>query len=206
MTGREAALLEAGIAALGLDVDADQRQRLLAYVALLAKWNRAYNLTSVRDSETMVTRHLLDALAILPHVNHESLLDVGTGAGIPGLVLAICRPRQTFTLLDSNGKKTRFVKQVVLELGLQRVEVVQQRAEQYRGAFPQVCCRAFAALPDMLAVTAHLLAPAGRLLAMKSHATEAEAVPAAWQREIIDLVVPGLDEARQLWVLTQQQD
>lgn len=200
----EAELLAQGVQALGLQVSQTQQRQLLALVALLAKWNRAYNLTAVRDTREMVKRHLLDSLAILPQIGTEPLLDVGTGAGIPGLILAVCRPEQSFTLLDSNGKKVRFVKQAALELGLGRVEVVQHRVEQYRGSFPQICCRAFAALPDILASCQHLLAPGGKLLAMKAQEKETEAVPAGWTRRVVELDVPLLNEQRQLWVMTQQ--
>lgn len=199
-------LLADGIAALGLEVSAQQQQQLLDYVALLVKWNRAYNLTAVRAPEEMVTRHLLDSLAILPHVQTGALLDVGTGAGIPGLILAICRPDQAFTLLDGNGKKTRFVTQAALELKLPNVTVVQQRVEQYLGSFPQVTCRAFAALPEVIALCQHLLAPGGRLLAMKAHLAAQEQLPPGWQQQDIPLQVPGLDEVRQLLVLTREGD
>ena len=203
---RQADLLAGGIEVLGLDVSAHQQQQLLAYVALLLKWNRAYNLTAMRDPAEMITRHLLDSLAVLPHVGAGALLDVGTGAGLPGLVLAICRPDQAFTLLDSNGKKTRFETQATLELGLPNVTVVQQRVEQYRSSFPQVCCRAFAALPDVLALCRHLLAPGGKLLAMKAHLAAQEQPPAGWRQASIALAVPSLDEVRQLLVLTREGD
>lgn len=202
----EANLLAAGIAQLGLDVSAHQQQQLLAYVALLEKWNRAYNLTAVRDPLEMVSRHLLDSLAILPHIKTGALLDVGTGAGIPGIILAICRPDQAFTLLDSNGKKTRFVTQAALELKLPNVTVVQERVEQYRSSFPQVTCRAFAALPELLALCQHLLAPGGQLLAMKAHLAAEEQPLMGWQQQCIALAVPGLDEVRQLLVLTREGD
>jgi 16S rRNA (guanine527-N7)-methyltransferase len=200
----QAQLLVEGIAALDIDVSAHQQEQLLAYVALLAKWNRAYNLTAVRAPEEMVIRHLLDSLAILPHVQAGELLDVGTGAGIPGIILAVCLPHQAFTLLDSNGKKTRFVKQAALELKLPNVTVVQQRVEQYRNRFPQVICRAFAALPALLASCDPVLAPKGRLLAMKTNRSTEEQLQSGWRQTTFDLTVPGLHEARQLWVLTRE--
>ncbi|AJD50083.1 methyltransferase GidB [Isoalcanivorax pacificus W11-5] len=197
-----------GIAALGLDIDDGQQQQLLAYVGLLDKWNKAFNLTAVRDPAEMVTRHLLDSLAVLPYLGTGHTLDVGTGAGLPGMVLAITRPAQTFTLLDSNGKKTRFVRQAALELGVTNVEVVQARVEQYRSesfqnGSPQVITRAFASLPDMLSLTGHLLADGGRLLAMKAAQADAETatVPAPWHAQCIALTVPGLNESRQLVML-----
>ncbi len=194
------ALLAAGIKQLGLDVSEHQQAQLLDYVALLAKWNRAYNLTAVRNEPDMVIRHLLDSLAVLPFVEDVPLLDIGTGAGIPGIIFAICRPEQAFTLLDSNGKKTRFVRQAALELALDNVQVVQQRVEQYGGSFPQLCCRAFASLPDILQLCGHLLAPNGRVLAMKATDEDAKPTP-GWQRQVHPLNVPYLQESRQLWVI-----
>jgi 16S rRNA (guanine527-N7)-methyltransferase len=178
---------------------------LLDYVGLLNKWNKAYNLTAVREPAEMVVRHLLDSLSVLPYVQATEIIDVGTGAGIPGIPLAIALPSLQVTLLDSNGKKTRFAKQAALELGLTNVEVVQARAEQYRNASPQVISRAFASLPDMLEVAGHLLAADGRMLAMKAALTDVEmaGVQAPWKAERITLTVPGLDERRQLIILTR---
>jgi 16S rRNA (guanine527-N7)-methyltransferase len=199
------ATLADGIRALGLTVSSAQQQQLLRYVGLLNKWNKAYNLTAVRDPAEMVVRHLLDSLSVLPHVQPTEIIDVGTGAGIPGIPLAIALPALRVTLLDSNGKKTRFAKQAALELGLANVEVVQARAEQYRNASPQVISRAFASLPDMLEVAGHLLAPAGRMLAMKAALTDLEmaGVQHPWHAQRFSLTVPGLDERRQLIVLTR---
>ncbi|MDF1822606.1 MAG: 16S rRNA (guanine(527)-N(7))-methyltransferase RsmG [Alcanivoracaceae bacterium] len=201
----ERALLVQGLAALGLDLAPSQQDALLAYVGLLHKWNSAYNLTAVRDPRDMVARHLLDSLAIIEHLDHGDCLDVGTGPGIPGIPLAIARPEQAFTLLDSNGKKVRFVRQAVLELGLANVEVVQSRVEKYRNAFPQVVSRAFASLEDMLVMAGHLVAPGGRLLAMKATVSDSEqaGITAPWQARPIHLSVPQLNEPRQLVVLTR---
>lgn len=199
----QAGLLADGIRQLGLNVSAAQQRSLLDYVALLVKWNQAYNLTAVRDPDDMVRRHLLDSLAILPHVGEGALLDVGTGAGIPGIILAICRPDQRFTLLDSNGKKARFVRQAVIELELNNVTVVQERVEKYRSSFSQVCCRAFAPLTDIISLCGGLLAPDGQLLAMKAH-DESQDLPAGWAQRTVELTVPGLDERRRLIVLTRQ--
>lgn len=198
-------MLADGAQALGIELSSAQQQQLLDYVGLLNKWNKAYNLTAVREPAEMVVRHLLDSLSVLPHVQATEIVDVGTGAGIPGIPLAIALPSLKVTLLDSNGKKTRFAKQAALELGLANVEVVQARAEQYRNASPQVISRAFASLPDMLDVAGHLLAPGGRMLAMKAALTDVEmaGVQAPWKAERIALTVPGLDERRQLIILTR---
>jgi 16S rRNA (guanine527-N7)-methyltransferase len=198
-------ILADGIAALGLDLSLLQQRQLLDYVGLLNKWNKAYNLTAVREPAEMVVRHLLDSLSVLPQVQATEIIDVGTGPGIPGIPLAIALPSLRVTLLDSNGKKTRFARQAALELGLTNVEVVQARAEQYRNASPQVISRAFASLPDMLEVAGHLLAPGGCMLAMKAALTDLEmaGVQAPWQAQRITLKVPGLDERRQLIILTR---
>lgn len=175
---------------------------------MLARWNHTYNLTAVRDPAEMVTRHLLDSLAVAPQVRGPRVLDVGTGPGLPGIPLAIVFPQLAFTLLDSNGKMIRFVTQAVGELGLKNVEVVQTRVENYRPAqkFDTLVSRAFANIADMLEHTRHLPAPHGRILAMKGRLSEEEraAIPAEFAVEILPLHVPGLDAERQLVVLTQR--
>jgi len=186
--------LREGMRRLGLSPDAQQEQRLLQFLALLAKWNRAYNLTAVRDPLEMVGRHLLDSLAVLPHLTGRRCLDMGTGPGLPGIPLAIMRPDTQFVLLDSNGKKIRFVRQAVLELGLDNVTAEQQRVEAYRSdpGFDTLTARAFADLPQMLELTAHLRGPGSRLLAMKSEKAEAElaALDPGVAARIIPLEVP----------------
>ena len=201
-------VLADGLTELGLSLDTRQQSLLLDYVALLHKWNRAFNLTAVRDPLQMVYRHLLDSAVILPWLSDADTLDVGTGPGLPGMVLAIARPEQQFTLLDSNGKTTRFVRQAVRELGLENVEVVQARVEQYRNASAQVVSRAFASLPDMLALVGHLLAPQGRILAMKGALTDLEmaGITAPWQAETEILHVPGVAEPRHLVVIGRQAE
>lgn len=159
--------LDDGMAALGLSVEGEVRDRLLAFVALLHKWNRAYNLTAVRDIETMVTRHLLDSLAIVPHIEGPKLLDVGSGAGLPGIVVAIARPDIALTSIDSNGKKIRFQRQAAFELGLGNVTPVHDRVEALEGvAFEQITSRAFAAPAEFVTLTRSLLADGGHWLAM----------------------------------------
>ncbi|MEW6647444.1 MAG: 16S rRNA (guanine(527)-N(7))-methyltransferase RsmG [Pseudomonadota bacterium] len=198
-----AATLAQGIATLGLPLDAAQQERLLAYLALLVKWNQAYNLTAIRHPLEMVTKHLLDSLAVQPYLYGTRVLDVGSGAGLPGIPLAIADPAREFTLLDSNGKKTRFLLQAKGELRLSNLSVVHSRLEQYRPGqlFDTVTARAFASLADMVAGTAHLLAPGGSLLAMKGEypQDELDALPPGFVvREIIALTVPGLEAQRHL--------
>ena len=200
---RQQALLTDGLAALGQALDPQQQARLLAYVALLYKWNKTYNLTAVRDSLEMVGKHLLDSLAVLPHLRGPRILDVGSGAGLPGIPLAIAAPQLELTLLDSNSKKTRFLVQAKGELGLFNLSVVHSRVEQYRPGrlFDTVTARAFASLADMLAGTAHLIAPGGCLLAMKGEypADEIAALPAGVEvSEVVALSVPGLQAQRHL--------
>lgn len=168
--------LVSGIEQLGLEIGRPQQQKLLAFLALLMKWNRAYNLTAIRDPGEMVSRQLLDSLSILPLVRGERVLDVGTGAGLPGIPLAICMPDVGFTLIDSNGKKTRFVQQAKIELGLDNLQVRQSRVERLDTAdgFDTITSRAFAALPKMVDLTRRLLTDGGILLAMKGSVPEQE--------------------------------
>ena len=154
---------------LNIPLPVDASRRLTNYLTLLERWNRAYNLTAVRDPAAMVVRHLLDSLSILPWLQGPNVLDVGSGAGLPGLPLAITRPDCAFCLLDSNGKRTRFLIQAVAELQLPNVSVVRSRVEDYQPAslFNSVVSRAFATVADMAANAGRLCAPDGRLLAMK---------------------------------------
>jgi 16S rRNA (guanine527-N7)-methyltransferase len=161
--------LAAGLAVMGIPALPEQRAMLLAFLALMQKWNRTYNLTAIRDPSTAVDLHLLDSLTVWPYLHGHRVLDVGTGAGLPGVPLALMSPERAFALLDSNAKKTRFVQQAVIELGLKNVDVVTARVEQYRpeSGFDTVLARAYAGLQDILADTAGLLAPHGKLLAQK---------------------------------------
>jgi 16S rRNA (guanine527-N7)-methyltransferase len=161
--------LAEGMMALGLPDLPEQRGRLLAFLNLMQKWNRAYNLTAIRDLPTAVDLHLLDSLTLWPHLHGETVLDVGTGAGLPGIPLAITAPEKSFTLLDSNAKKTRFVQQAIIELGLKNVDVITARVEQYRPIrrFDTILARAFASLDAIVAGTAGLLATHGKILAQK---------------------------------------
>lgn len=188
--------LDTGLAAMGTDIDAALdgagRDRLIAYLALLQRWNRAYNLTAVRDPLDMVPRHLLDSLAVLPWVTRGPVLDAGTGAGLPGIPLAVARPALSFVLLDGNGKKTRFVRQAVLELGLDNVEVVHSRLEAYRpkAKFVTITARAVASLSELFDSCAHLAAADARLLALKGRLPEQEIAA------LTETTVPGGAVAR----------
>jgi 16S rRNA (guanine527-N7)-methyltransferase len=168
--------LDAGLAAMGLSPTEAQREGLIAYVVLLARWNHAFNLTAVREPLEMVPRHLLDSLSLAPYLFGESVMDLGTGAGLPGIPLALFQPQRQFWLLDSNGKKTRFVRQAVMELGLANCEVVQARMESYRPGrkFATIVARALATLSELKALGEPLLARPGRLLLMKGRIPEAE--------------------------------
>ena len=186
-----------------ISVDAHQQVRLLEYLALLSRWNKTYNLTAVRDEAQMVTRHLLDSLAIAPHLSGQRFLDVGTGAGLPGVPLALLFPEREFHLLDSNGKKTRFLFQVKTALCLDNIVVHQARVEEFRVAepFETILSRAFASLQDMVHGCRHLLAPGGRILAMKGAypTQELAAVSQQCAKGVVHpLAVPGLGEQRHL--------
>jgi len=197
--------LHQGLQAMGVDLPPGSEDRLLAYLRLLEKWNRAYNLTAVREPTQMVGRHLLDSLAVLPYLRGARVLDVGTGAGLPGIPLALARPAQHFTLLDSNAKKTRFVTQAVHALGLSNVTVVHARAETFQPSerFDTVIARALASIPDMLAATRHLCATGGRWLAMKGVFPQEElaGIPMEYTAEVKPLRVPGLEAARHVVII-----
>ncbi|WP_439101160.1 16S rRNA (guanine(527)-N(7))-methyltransferase RsmG [Congregibacter sp.] len=193
--------LSLGLASLGLDLTEAQQQLLLQYLKLLSRWNQTYNLTAIRDEHVMVTKHLLDSLAVLPHLRGQRFIDVGTGAGLPGIPLAIALPDRHFSLLDSNGKKTRFLTHAKNELGLDNVEVHKFRVADFvpRQRYDAVLSRAFASLDDMIAGCQHLLLPSGEFLAMKGQRPDDEleridckSLPVS----ITDLEVPGLSEYR----------
>lgn len=197
-----------GLEALELAPGDAQVDALLAFRDLLEKWNRAYNLTSVRDPAEMVGRHLLDSLTIAPWVTASRVLDVGSGGGLPVVPLAILMPDRQFVGLDSNSKKTRFLTQCKLELGLRNLEVITARAEDYQPAepFAQISSRAFTAVANMVQWCGHLLAPSGEFLAMKGPdwAAEVDALPAGW---VLDaehpLQVPGFDGERHLLIISR---
>jgi 16S rRNA (guanine527-N7)-methyltransferase len=198
--------LTAGVAALGQTLPAGAETKLLAYLALLEKWNRVYNLTAVRDAERMVRHHLLDSLAAVPFFLGQSVLDVGSGGGLPGIPLAIARPEVQVTLIDSIAKKTAFLLQAKTELGLVNLNVVTSRVEDFRPeiGFDIITSRAFSDLREFVTLTRHLLKPGGRWLAMKGlYPNEEIAGLPVDVRVSADyaLVVPGLEATRHLIVL-----
>lgn len=198
--------LEQGLDVMALSLNAKQQSLLLNYVALLAKWNKAYNLTAVRDPEAMLVQHIFDSLSVYPYVNASNCLDVGAGAGLPGLVLAIAKPEQRWTLVDSNNKKTRFMQQAVIELGLSNVEVVQARIENLLISPELIISRAFASLADYVSLCESLIQADTELLAMKSQALEQELeeLDGNFHHEIINLSYPGQDASRFLVKLTSK--
>jgi 16S rRNA (guanine527-N7)-methyltransferase len=193
-----------GLSAMGLPLPPESHRLLAAYIELIAKWNRVHNLTAVREPEQMVVLHLLDSLSVLPHLGGaKTLLDVGTGAGLPGIPLAIARPDLEVTLLDSSHKKASFLTQAKTELGLANVSVACERVEQWKPgrAFDVVVSRAFSDLADFVSQARHLVAPAGQMLAMKGvHPFEEIAkVPASHRvAGVVELRVPTLDAKRHL--------
>lgn len=203
--------LSEGLQTLGIELSADCQERLLAYLALLAKWNKTFSLTALRDREKAVSHHLLDSLAVLPYLPEDTaggLLDVGSGGGQPGIPLAICRPAMPVVLADSNQKKVAFLKQAIIELKLTQVQAQCIRIEQWQpeNRFATITSRAFAELADFINLTRHLLAPDGRWLAMKGvwpH-EEIARLPAGIAVEAVHpLAVPGVDGARHLIVLRE---
>jgi len=195
--------LAQGVIDLGLTLPGGAQQRLLAYLELLQKWNRVYNLTAVRAATRMVSQHLLDCLAAVPHVAAATLLDVGSGAGLPGIPLALALPDSQVTLLDSNHKKAAFLRQAVVELKLANAEVVCERAEAWKApaAFKVVISRAFSDLAEFVALAGRHVAAGGRLVAMKGvHPYEEIAqLPAGWRvLQVQPLTVPGLRGQRHL--------
>jgi len=201
------ARLQSGAEALGLALGDDQLTALMEYTEHLLKWNKVYNLTAVRDPGEMVVRHLLDSLAVAPWCSAGRFIDVGTGAGLPGIPLAILYPDKDFHLLDSNGKKTRFLFHVKTALSLANITVHHARVETFepQERYDAVLSRAFSSLSDMVIACGHLLKDAGQFLAMKGNLGERElaAVESLCQlSDVHELVVPGLDEQRHLVTLS----
>ncbi len=206
--------LQAGLAALGLDPA--HAAPLLDYLALLARWNRTYNLTAVRDPREMVGKHLLDSLAMHRHVDAlaargGALADLGTGPGLPGIPLSIVKPGLRVTLVESNGKKARFMREALRQLGLADARVAESRIEAFAepGAYDAITARALATLPLILELGGHLLKPGGVLLAMKGQRPDEEiaALPPQWQvRAIEPLAVPGLAAERHMVVIGRRDE
>ena len=208
----QAALLASGIAEMRLDVSIDAQQKLLSYLSLLQKWNKVYNLTAVRDPLEMVTLHLLDSLSVLPYIKANNLLDVGSGGGLPGIVLAICKPALQVTTIDTVQKKAIFMRQVKGELGLSNLTVVHARVESYKPIekFDAIISRAFSEVALFIKLTQHLLAENGQWLAMKGQVPHVELEGLEIKlnkvikiKNIIPLKVAGLDAERHLLILEQ---
>ena len=189
-------ILASGAASLNLNLTDAHLEQLLNFIKLIEKWNKAYNLTAIKNREDMAMLHILDSLAIIPYLEGTRVVDIGTGAGLPGIPLAICLPDIHFTLLDSNAKKTRFVQQVVLELKLKNVEVIHNRVENVHPeqGYDAVLTRAFAGLTDIVKLTAHLQAKDGVLLAMKGQIPDAELEGIT--ATVIPISIPGADVER----------
>lgn len=194
------------LAEAGISLSDQQQQQLVAYVEMLHKWNKAYNLTSVRDPNEMLVRHILDSIVVAPHLQGTRFIDVGTGPGLPGIPLSIVRPESHFTLLDSLGKRVRFLRQVQHELKLTNIEPVQSRVEDFPAEppFDGVISRAFASLNDMVNWCHHLPGDAGRFYALKGQLPEDEIalLPAGLAVEsIVELKVPHLEGERHLVIV-----
>ena len=206
----QTALLCSGIAEMGLDVTFETQEKLLTFLGLLHKWNKVYNLTAVRDPLEMVTLHLLDSLSVLPHVHGDCLLDVGSGGGLPGIVLAICKPNLLVTTVDTVQKKAIFMRQVKGELSLNNLTVVHARVENYEPVekFEVIISRAFSDVALFIKLTQHLLALNGQWLAMKGQIPHEELASLALVekysasiKNIIPLTVAGLKAQRHLLIL-----
>ena len=195
--------LQQGVEAMDLKPSDLPLQSYLSYIELLVQWNSAYNLTAIRDPEKMLAYHVLDSLSILPFIHGNDCLDIGTGAGLPGIILALAKPDTQWVLLDGNNKKTRFVQQAVMTLNLKNVEVVCSRIEKYQAEhrFSTIVSRAFTSLADFYACSHHLLAPGGSLLAMKGPDPEDEISALSAEdvsTKITSLSVPSVTAGRTL--------
>lgn len=201
--------LDAYLAEINLAATDKQKKQLVDFVGMLHKWNKAYNLTSVRDPAQMLLRHIVDSLVVSPYLQGERFIDVGTGPGLPGIPLAIMNPDKQFVLLDSLGKRIRFQKQVQFELGIDNITSIESRVEAYQPElkFDGVLSRAFASIEDMLSWCHHLPSETGEFYALKGQLTPEEMalIPLEFEvKEIIELFVPTLDEQRHLVKLTKK--
>ncbi|WP_299493965.1 16S rRNA (guanine(527)-N(7))-methyltransferase RsmG [uncultured Shewanella sp.] len=198
------------LAAMGLSATAKQKQQLLDFVGMLNKWNKAYNLTAIRDPEQMLIKHIMDSLAVSQHLQGQRFIDVGTGPGLPGIPLAILNPDKEFVLLDSLGKRIRFQKQVQFDLGIHNICSIESRVEAYQPEekFDGVLSRAFASIQDMLHWCEHLPADSGCFYALKGQlsAQEMENLPNGFElTNVIELTIPKLDEQRHLLRVVKQK-
>lgn len=194
------AVLSSSLEKMHLTVSVSAQARLIAYLHLLKKWNKTYNLTAITDFNKMISYHLLDSLSISPFLEGNSIVDVGSGAGLPGIPLAVFFPQKKFTLIDSIGKKTRFITQAVRELKLENVEVVQTRAEEYqtKNGFDTMIARAVASIDELVRISEHLLQANGKLLMMKSDVSQETIL---LPHQVIKLTVPGVDGYRSLVII-----
>lgn len=186
---------------LGLSLSETQQRMLLLYLDQLLLWNKAYNLTAITDPKEALIKHVIDCLAIIPHLPSGSLLDIGTGAGLPAVIIAICQPERACTALDSNQKKIRFIKQISSELGLHNMQPIASRIEAHEASYEVVTSRAFASLIDFVHVAQPRLAAEGRLCAMKGKVPsdeELQALEHDWRIDTIKLTVPRLHDSRHL--------
>ena len=198
--------LHQGLTDLGLDPQACPCGAYIEYINLLAKWNRAYNLTGVRGKTQMIHTHVIDSLAVMPYLRGSRCLDIGTGAGLPGFILALAQPDQAWTLLDSNGKKIRFLRQLQYEMRIENVEIIQSRAEKFLSsvAYSSIISRAFGTLDVFYGAVEQLLHPGTRVLAMKGKLPDNELQGVAGLKKFIsvhNLRVPGIDAQRSLVIL-----
>ncbi|MCK4840933.1 MAG: 16S rRNA (guanine(527)-N(7))-methyltransferase RsmG [Methylococcales bacterium] len=191
-------ILQQGLQSLNIPVSDKQLDTLLAFIKLIEKWNKAYNLTAVRNLEDMARIHILDSLAVLPYIEGKRIADIGTGAGLPGIPLAIFLPDVEFTLVDSNSKKTRFVQQAILELKLKNVNVIHSRVENIQAdmLFSTVIMRAFASIQEIISLTSRLIDSSGILLAMKGQKPTDELNSISNEYSIISIKIPELEAER----------
>ncbi|GAA0320302.1 16S rRNA (guanine(527)-N(7))-methyltransferase RsmG [Psychrobacter aestuarii] len=202
-------ILAQAVAELGLELSDAQLRALLLYLDQLLLWTKAYNLTAITEPKEALIKHIIDCLAILPHLPKGSLLDIGTGAGLPAVIIAICQPERLCTALDSNQKKIRFIKQVASQLGLNNLTPIASRIEAHDGSYEVVTSRAFASLDDFVAVASIRLAAGGYLSAMKGKAPtdeELQSLSGAWDIKTIPLTVPRLHDSRHLIELSAKND
>lgn len=202
-------LLNQGVQDLHLSLPNTTLECLIDYLTLLSKWNRVYNLTAIKEPAAMLTRHILDSLSIASYLTGNTIIDIGSGAGLPGIPLALCFPEKQFVLLDSNNKKTRFLTQVIAELAISNASVVHSRVELFQNptGFDCILTRAFAPLGVMIALTQHLCQPGGRIFAMcGAYPRPEELEPITdWSLNVYPLQVPNLHEQRHLIILERKQ-